>query len=354
MDALISPRRRTILQAAGAAALLAACGNPRGAVAIPGLHAFHGLAMGSTYTVKLYAPGLADARLATARNAVANALESVVAKMSTYDPASELSRFNQHRSMAPFAVSADTFRVFERALEVSEGSAGAFDVTVAPAVNVWGFGPDKHRYIPSDDIQRAARANVGYRNIALDARSQTVVKRAPGVMADFSGIAQGYAAELAAGALDALGFDRYMVDISGEIRTRGFNADGRGWQIAIEQPDAMPQRAHFVVPVSDTSLATSGDYRIFFERDGRRYCHEIDPATGAPIAHALASVSVVMRDCALADAWATALFVLGPDRGYALAVARGLAVHFIVREAGGGFADRSTPTFAALGGRSVA
>src|SRR6266545_3478244 len=178
MDALISPRRRTILQAAGAAALLAACGNPRGAVAIPGLHAFHGLAMGSTYTVKLYAPGLADARLATARNAVANALESVVAKMSTYDPASELSRFNQHRSMAPFAVSADTLRVFERALEVSEGSAGAFDVPGAP-----------------------------------------------GVMAHFSGIAQGYGAELAAGALDALGFDRYMVDISGEIRTRGFNAD---------------------------------------------------------------------------------------------------------------------------------
>ncbi len=351
MDALISRRRRTILQAGGAAALLAACAEPHRALAIPGLHTLHGLAMGSAYTVKLFAPGVADARLDAARDAVAAAFDGVVAKMSTYDPASELSRFNRHDATTRFAVSADTFRVFEIAREVSESSDGAFDVTVAPSVDVWGFGPDKTRRVPADDVQRVARTRIGYDNLVLDSRSCSVAKRTPTVMADFSGIAQGYGAELAARALDTLGFDRYMVDMSGEIRTRGRNADGRGWQIAIERPDAVPQRAHFIVPVSDTSLATSGDYRIFFEQDGRRYSHEIDPATGAPVAHKLASVSVVTPDCARADAWATALFVLGPERGYALATARGLAAHFIVREAPGVFVDRSTPAFAALGGR---
>jgi len=351
MDALISLRRRSILQASGAAALLAACGDAPRSLAIPGLHTFHGLAMGSTYTVKLFAPGVDDARIGAARDAVAAVFENVVAKMSTYDPASELSRFNRHDATTPFAVSHDTFSVFEIARDVSEASRGAFDVTVAPSVNVWGFGPDKTRRVPADDVQRIARAQIGYGKLALDSQSRSVSKRARGVMADFSGIAQGYGAQLAARALDALGFDRYMVDMSGEIRTRGRNADGRGWQIAIERPDAMPQRAHLIVPVSDTSLATSGDYRIFFEQDGRRYSHEIDPATGAPVTHALASVSVVTPDCARADAWATALFVLGPEKGYALAAAHGLAAHFIVREAPGVFVDRSTPAFAALGGR---
>jgi thiamine biosynthesis lipoprotein len=339
-----------MLQAAGAAALLAACGDPRRALAIPGLHTLHGLAMGSAYTVKLYAPGISTRRLDDARDAVAAAFDGVVAKMSTFDPDSELSRFNRHEATTPFAVSGDTFQVFEIAREVSEASHGAFDVTVAPSVNAWGFGPDKTRRVPADGAQRTARERIGYAKLVLDSPSRAVAKRAPDVTADFSGIAQGYGAELAARALDALGFDRYMVDMSGEIRTRGLNADGRGWQIAIERPQAMPRRAHRIVPVADASLATSGDYRIFFEQDGRRYSHEIDPATGAPVTHALASVSVVTPDCARADAWATALFVLGPDRGYALAAARGLAAHFIVREAPGVLVDRSTPAFAAIGG----
>ena len=145
-----------------------------------------------------------------------------------------------------------------------------------------------------------------------------------------------------------------MVEAGGEVRTRGHNGDGRPWQIAIERPDAVPQRPHFIVPLAGQSLATSGDYRIYFERDGQRYCHEIDPRTGAPIRNGLASVSVVAADCGYADAMATALIVLGADRGYALAEAHGLAAYFIVREAGGGFSERPTSAFAALGGQHVA
>lgn len=352
MDALISPRRRAILQAGGAAALLASCGDPRGAMAIPGLHVFHGLSMGTTYTVKLYAPGAAESRIAIARDRVAAELERIVAKMSTYDATSELGRFNRHRATTPFAMSSDTLRVFDIACDVSEASGGAFDVTVAPSVDAWGFGPDKHCYVPPEDVTRAARSSIGFRGVTIDRVSQTIAKRSADIRADLSGIAKGYGVDVASRALDALGFDRYLMEIAGEIRTKGANADGRAWQIAIERPDAVPQRAYRIVPIADRAISTSGDYRIYFEQDGRRYCHEIDPTTGAPIAHSLASVSVVAAESARADAWATALFVLGPDRGYALAATHGLAAHFIVRDRGG-FVERSTPAFASLGSRSA-
>jgi len=352
MDALSSTRRRTLLQAAGAAAMLAACGEPRALPAPAGLHVFDGLAMGAMYRVKLVAPGISPARLAAARAAVAGALDGVVAKMSLYDTASELSRFNVHASTAPFAVSPDTVRVFELARGVSEASGGAFDITVAPLVDVWGFGPDKHRYVPPEDVRRAALARVGYRLLAVDVRARTVVKATPDVSADFSGIAQGYGADLAARALEALGFDRWLIDLRSEIRARGLNAEGQPWQVAIEQPEPGPPRARLALPLSDLSLATSGDYRIFFVQDGRRYSHEIDSASGAPTRHALACATVAMPECALADAWATALYVLGPDRGPALAESLGLAAHFVVRNQSG-YRDISTRAFAALGARML-
>ena len=155
-------------------------------------------------------------------------------------------------------------------------------------------------------------------------------------------------------ALDALGQADYMVEVGGEIRTRGRNAQGQPWQLAIELPDAMPQRALRLVPLSGRALATSGDYRNFFMHQGRRYSHEIDPATAAPVAHALASVSVVADDCTTADAWSTALFVMGPQRGLEAATQLQLAAHFVVRGSDGRFVETTTPAFAALGARAVA
>jgi thiamine biosynthesis lipoprotein len=136
------------------------------------------------------------------------------------------------------------------------------------------------------------------------------------------------------------------------VRTRGLNADGAPWRIAIEQPDAVPSRPHFVVPLAGLSLATSGDYRIFFEQDGRRFSHEIDPASGAPVDHALASVSVAAEDCAHADAMATALMVMGPERASAFAAGHGIAAYFIVRE-GAALKPLASPAFAKLGGSRV-
>jgi thiamine biosynthesis lipoprotein len=193
-------------------------------------------------------------------------------------------------------------------------------------------------------------ADVGYGRIAIDASAGTASKHQGGLAVDLSGIAKGYGVDVAAMALEQLGFADYMVEAGGEVRTRGRNAAGRPWQIAIERPDAVPQRAHFVVPLSGQAMATSGDYRIYFEQDGRRYAHEIDPATGGPTDHRLASVSVVAPDCAYADAMATALFVLGPERGPALAARRGVAAFFIVRARDGSFSNQSSPAFVALGG----
>jgi thiamine biosynthesis lipoprotein len=310
--------------------------------------------MGSTYTVKIAGPRLGAAAEVAARRAVEDALAGVVDRMSAYRDDSELSRFNRHGGRGPFALSADTFAVFRLAREVSAATNGAFDITVAPVVDAWGFGPGRAQRVVTATEMAALEERVGWRMLTLDERNATVTKARADMRADLSGIAKGYAVDRAAQALDALGIVDYMVEAGGEIRTRGRNADGRPWQIAIERPDAVPQQAHRIVPLAGLAMATSGDYRIYFERDGTRYCHEIDPATGRPIRHGLASVTVVAPDCGYADAMATALIVLGPDQGHAHAVARNVAALFIVREGDGGLREFGTPAFAALGGHLAA
>ncbi len=345
MDSLLSPRRRLLLQGLGAAALTAGCGRLDQSAA-----QFGGPAMGSTYTAKVAGRPLDARAIAAARRAVEDALAGVDERMSAYRDDSELSRFNRYRSATPFAFSGDTFAVFRLAQQVSAATGGAFDITVAPVVDAWGFGPGRGQRVVASSELVVLEQRVGWRSLTLDERHATVAKGQAGIRADLSAIAKGYAVDRAALALDAIGIDNYMVEAGGEIRTRGQNAEGRPWQIAIERPDAVPQRAHRIVPLSGLAMATSGDYRIYFERDGARYCHEIDPATGRPINHGLASVTVVAADCAYADAMATALIVLGPGRGHALAAALDVAAHFIVRQRDGGLREFATPAFTALGG----
>ena len=353
MDTLLSPRRRTLLQALGAAALVSGCGNGRPAAGAA-VFEFRGPTMGSSYTAKIAGTPLSAAGRTAAQDAVHAALDAVNLAMSAHRPASELSRFNAHASERPYALSADAFAVFALAGQVSATTGGAFDITVAPMVDAWGFGPRGEQRVVGAAEVSALGARIGYSMLALDATARTVAKARPDLRADLSGIAKGYGVDRAALALDALGVGNYMVEAGGEVRTRGRNAEGRPWQIAIERPDAVPQRPHFVVPLAGQSIATSGDYRIYFERDGRRYCHEIDPRIGQPIRNGLASVSVVADDCAYADAMATALIVRGADDGCALAEQLRVAAFFIVREADGRFTERQTSAFAALGGRRAA
>jgi len=351
MDTLVSPRRRALVGALGAASLLAACGRTPSSRASPLLE-FGGVAMGSLYSVKIAGAGTSRALEAAARGAVASALRSVDETMSSHRPQSELSRFNDVCSASAVALSPDMVSVFALARDVSASTAGAFDVTVAPAVDAWGFGRGRQVRIPADAEVSAIERRVGWQQLALDVQAGTLRKAAPHVRADLSGIAKGYGVDKAAQALDALGIGHYLIDAGGEVRTRGNNAEGRPWQVAIEQPMAGPRRPRYVVPLSGLAIATSGDYRIFFERGGRRYSHEIDPSTGKPIDDRLASVSVVAASGALADAMGK-LIVLGPQRGFERATALGLAAHFIVREADGSLRDLMTPAFAQLGGHEI-
>jgi thiamine biosynthesis lipoprotein len=346
MDALLSPRRRRLLVALGASALAAGCGR-RVDSGAPTLR-FGGHSMGTTWSVRMAGGPFDPALEATAQQAVRAALDGVVERMSTYDPASEIGRFNRHAATTAFALSSDTRSVIERALQAAQLSDGAFDPTVAPLVRAWGFGAGA-----SARGQPPATAELdtplGWRHLSVEPAQGIVRKSLPGLQLDLSGIAKGHAVDLAAQALDALGVSRYMVEAGGEIRTLGLNAEGRPWQIAVERPDAWPPRAHRVVPLQGLAIATSGDYRNFWEHGGRRIHHEIDPATRAPAAHRVASVSVVHAECRLADALATALFVMGPERGLALAHEQRLAALFIMRESGGTLRDLASPAFAALG-----
>ena len=364
MDTILSPTRRRVLRAAGAvgaygtlgglgALTLAGC-SERPAGAAPGLLQFSGQTMGTTYVVKLAGATLPATRLEALQASVHDALEGINRGLSLHRGDSELMRFNRHAAATPFDLSKDFLAVLAAAQQVSELSAGAFDVSVAPLTQAWGFGPDKRSVVPEAEQVEAGRTAVGWRGLQLDAGQRTATKAHAGLQADLGGIAKGHGVDLAALALEAGGAEHYMIEVGGEVRTRGLNAHGRAWQIGIEQPDAVPQRARSVVPLSGRSLATSGDYRFYFEQGGRRYSHEIDPRTAEPVNHGLASVSVVADSCMLADALATALIVMGPERGLSLARQLALPALFIVREPQGGLRDLATPAYAALTGPAAA
>ncbi len=350
MDALISPRRRTLLLGALGTAALAACQRPAPQSGAGRVH-LSGETMGSTWNVKLDPAGQPVERVG---EAVRAALAGVDARMSWFRPESELCAFNSAAAGVPVPLSPELFAVLAAAQDVSRWSSGAFDVTVAPAVETWGFGVNRQRRVPAAEQVAAQRGKVDWRALELDPAHRIASKGRQGLQVDLGGIAKGYGVDAVATALEGLGVAHYMIEVGGEVRTKGVNAASEPWQIGIEEPDAAPQRARHIVPLSGRAMATSGDYRIYFEEGGRRYSHEIDPTTAAPIAHRLCSVTVVADDCMRADGLATALIVLGPDRGFELAERSGVAAQFIERSAPGRYSDRMTSAFAALGARPAA
>jgi thiamine biosynthesis lipoprotein len=339
--------RRFILPALFVLALFAAQFLRSGAEEEQGLltHRFTGPTMGTNYTVQVVASSLTAAQQAAIADAITERLESVNAEMSTYRADSALSQLNVGRSTQATAISADLATVLAEAERIHGESRGAFDVTVGPLVNAWGFGPDGPTQAPSDTEIAALRTRVGQAHLRLDAAAKTITKAHPAVYIDLSAIAKGYAVDRVAGALDALDHRDYYVDVGGEARVRGHNAEERPWRVGIEKPDAGRGQAQEILRLTDMSVATSGDYRNYYARDGVRISHTIDPRTGRPISHGLASVTVLHAACMTADAWATALNVLGPVEGLALAEAKALPAMFIVRQQGGGFEVETTTAF---------
>jgi thiamine biosynthesis lipoprotein len=310
---------------------------------------FSGPAMGSRYTVRVVmAPG-DDAANERVRAAIDGELSRVDRAFSGWNPASEISRLNAHASTEPFPVSAETVAALDLGRRASELTGGAFDVTVAPLVEAWGFGPARRPpEVPGAEALAALRARVGYRQLSLDAARRTVAKGRPDVACDVSALAGGWAADRVAAAVVALGHPDVLVDVGGEVTARGRRPDGGRWRVAVEWPDRARERG-LVIELQDTAVATAGDYRnAWTDAQGRRRSHIIDPRTGEPIAHGLASATVVHGDGAWADALATALLVLGPDEGRALAARERLAARLVVRQANGAYAEWTTPAFEAL------
>ncbi|MFS1526090.1 FAD:protein FMN transferase [Microbulbifer sp. 2304DJ12-6] len=300
--------------------------------------------MGTSYhiTVVDVPRGIERSKLQTL---IDSELHQVNQAMSTYIDNSELMRFNRSPVGKVIPVSTPLAEVVEMSLDIYRRSNGAFEVTVGPLVNLWGFGPKPEpEWIPSEvDIARLQQI-VGSDALKMTREPDTITRERP-VEIDLSAIAKGHGVDRVAQLLEQQGIRNYLVEIGGELRTLGVNPKGRLWRIGIEVPDSIGQTVQRPIDVSGKGVATSGDYRNYYERGGVRYAHSIDPRTGRPLKHRLASVTVVADTCAEADGLATALNVLGAQAGMALAERENLAVFMLVKT-DRGFEERYSTAFA--------
>ncbi|MGY3040477.1 thiamine biosynthesis lipoprotein [Rhodanobacter sp. TND4EL1] len=318
------------------------------AVAAP-LPQLAGRTMGTTWSVRLLLPPSRSVQ--TLQHGIQAELDRVDGQMSTYLPQSDLSRFNRAPAGSWQALPVEFFSVLQHALQVAKDSDGAYDPTVGPLVNLWGFGPDRRtRQPPTDAAIAAAKERVGWWKLKLD----PVTRRAwqpGGLEVDLSAAAKGYGVDQVGRYLQRMGVTSWLVEVGGELKARGRKPDGLPWRVGIERPDAAAgavinaDELVETIQLVDRAIATSGDYRHVFEDHGQFYSHHIDPRSGYPVEHELASVSVLADDCLQADPLGTTLSVLGAERGMAYARQHGLAVLTIVRTAQG-FEQRMSPAFA--------
>jgi thiamine biosynthesis lipoprotein len=320
-----------------AALSLALCGcaaQPRSGETL-----LEGETMGSAWTIKF--AGALPLPAGELRAGAQARFDTVSQALSTYLATSALSRFNQQDDGAWVEIDPELATVMSYALSLAARSGGAYDVTVGPLVNLWGFGPDPAtQRVPDAAAIEAARARVGWRKVEVDLAGHRARKQ-PGVRVDLSSLGKGRGVDRVAEYLDALGLTNYLIDLSGKLRARGHNSRGEPWRVAVEQPAADdPAGAARVVPASvvlrDRSVATAGDYRRYFETGGRHYSHIIDPRTGAPVEHATMSATALGATCMQADALATVFMVMPPDAALRLADELGVPALLISR-AGAGF-----------------
>ena len=297
--------------------------------------------MGTSYTVELAAP-IDDAVRTKLAKLIEVELAAINRAMSTYDPRSELSEFNKREDLRWVPASRGLVEVLDNALRISTATQGAFDVTVGPLVDVWGFGPQyRTRRVPNDEVIEQVRDSVDYRHVQTDPSAGAIRKRHSRTQLDLSAIAKGYGVDRVAMILDRQGVHDYLVEIGGELRARGATAAARPWRVGIERPVEGRHVLGEIVALENRAIATSGTTMDFFEQDGRHYSHCIDPKTGRPVEHPPMAVSVVADTAMEADGWATALLVLGPERGYSLARSRGLSA-LLVTASGSTFDVRAT------------
>ncbi|WP_333002603.1 FAD:protein FMN transferase [Vibrio coralliilyticus] len=303
--------------------VLAGCEKP-----VEQIH-LSGPTMGTTYNIKyIESEGIPSPE--ALQKEVDRLLEEVNDQMSTYRKDSELSRFNQNQTSTPFEVSPQTATVVKEAIRLNGLTLGALDVTVGPLVNLWGFGPEaRPEVVPTDEELAARKANTGIQHLTV--KGNLLTKDIPNLYVDLSTIAKGWGVDVVADYIQSQGIQNYMVEVGGEMRLKGINREGVKWRIAIEKPSADERAVQEIIEPGDMAVATSGDYRIYFERDGVRYSHIINPQTGKPIRHKVVSVTVLNKSSMTADGLATGLMVLGEEQGMKIANENNIPVFMIVK-----------------------
>ena len=299
-----------------------------------------GNTMGTTYNIKLVGQNIDAVKI---QQGIDKKLKQLNQEMSTYMADSELSMFNQSASLTPVNVSTGLARVIKEAIRLGELSNGALDVTIGPLVNLWGFGPGyRPETVPNDELLAATKARVGLDKLVFN--NGMLSKVIPDLYVDLSTIAKGYGVDLVAEFVETQGINNYLVEIGGEMRLKGFKHTGELWHVAIEKPLSTERAVHQIIVPKDNAVATSGDYRLYFEADGQRFSHIIDPKTGKPINHKLVSVTVIHPSSMTADGLATAMMVMGEEKALAFAEANELAV-YIIEKSDDGFTEQSTVKF---------
>ncbi|AWX16103.1 thiamine biosynthesis protein ApbE [Mergibacter septicus] len=312
----------------GLAFFLIGCGDKAEIVSLSGK------TMGTTYHIK-YIDNGSNVSMEKAHEEIDLLLKEVNNQMSTYQKDSELSLFNQYEEIdKPFPISADFAKVVKEAIRLNKITEGALDITVGPLVNLWGFGPEKQPDREPTQAQideRKAWTGIDKLSLIEEEGKAKLVKHIPQLYVDLSSIAKGFGVDKVGEYLESIGINNYLVEIGGEIRARGVNEKGLPWQIAIEKPEFDGSRViEQIIGLKDATIATSGDYRNYFEENGKRFSHEIDPTTGYPILHRLASISVIAPSCMTADGYATGLYVLGADKALEIAEQQNLAIYLII------------------------
>ncbi|MCY9844423.1 FAD:protein FMN transferase [Vibrio caribbeanicus] len=304
----------------------------------------YGPTMGTTYNVKYLPQKDAPSREQFQRE-IDRLLEEVNDQMSTYRKDSELSRFNQSRSSDSFTVSSQTATVVKEAIRLNALTMGALDVTVGPLVNLWGFGPEaRPSVVPSDTELAERKAMTGIEHLKVEGNS--LQKDLPNLYVDLSTIAKGWGVDVVADYMQSQGIKNYMVEVGGEIRLKGHKREGIPWRIAIEKPDVNRRAMQEIIEPGNMAMATSGDYRNYFEREGIRYSHIIDPRTGRPIHNKVVSVTVLDKSCMTADGLSTGLMVLGEEKGMQVAEKENIPVLMIVKT-DDGFKELTSSAYAA-------
>lgn len=304
--------------------------------------------MGTSYSVKIaLTEDASDIDAVVLKNKIDSVLVEVNNQMSTYIPESEISRFNRYDKTDWFNISNDFAFVLDESIKLGKLTGGSLDITIGPVVNIWGFGPDQRpRTVPSDDEIITNMKLVGIDNLEVKLDPPSVRKKITGIKVDLSATAKGYGVDKVLELVKELGYKNIMVEIGGEVRTLGYNNKKEFWNIGISSPNQSGE-INRVVKLSNSAMATSGDYWNYFEENGIRYSHTIDPITGRPITHKLASVTIFDSTCLRADGLATGIFVMGPEKGYDFAVRMELPVYLIVKT-DNGFKEIKSPKFIEL------